>query len=198
MLKFIGDEYRDISEIHNECKLDNFKSEVRDLIKRLFPRKGASKFPDKIDYDVVFKNHAALMMGYGTVLKKDAKIKDAKTFDMFIFRTAFVQSHVYKKLKLLRTIYIVEIAILYDADNNAVRSTLNGLVDDIDKLSDCLFYFPAITIKTIIVSIPILASAAAVAYPIWDFFSESWNQGLNNAAYLKFLSALGGHNRIFQ
>ncbi|MGP8330323.1 MAG: hypothetical protein ACT6FF_08415 [Methanosarcinaceae archaeon] len=109
MLKFIGDEDRDIFEIHNECKLDNFKSEVRDLIKRLFPRKGVSKFPDKIDYDMVFKNHAALMRGYGTVLKKDAK-----TFDIFIFRTVFVQSHIYKKLRSLRTIYIVEIATLYD------------------------------------------------------------------------------------
>ena len=186
MSKFIGDEDQDISEIHTECKFDNFKSKVRDLIKRLFPRKGVSKFPDKIDYDAVFKNHATLMRGYGTVLKKDAK-----TFDMFIFRTVFVQSHIYKKLKSLRTIYIVEIATLYDMDNNAVRSTLNGLVEDIDKLSDCLFYFPAITIKTIIVSIPILASAAAVAYPIWDFFLELWNQGIHNAAYLKFLSALG-------
>ena len=141
----------------------------------MFPRKGVSKFPDKIDYDTVFKNHAALMRGYGTVLKKDAKIKDAKTFDMFIFRTAFVQSHIYKKLKSLRTIYLVEIAILYDVDNNAVRSTLNGLVEDIDKLSGCLFYFPAITIKTIILSIPIIVSAATVAYPIWDFFLELWN-----------------------
>jgi hypothetical protein len=145
-----------------------------------------SKFPDKIDYDMVFKNHAALMRGYGTVLKKDAK-----TFDMFIFRTVFVQSHIYKKLKSLRTIYIVEIATLYDMDNNAVRSTLNRLVEDIDKLSDCLFYFPAITIKTIILSLPIIVSAATVAYTMWDFFLELWNQGINNAAYLKFLSALG-------
>lgn len=182
MLKFIGNEDRNISEIHNECKLGNFKSEVRDLIKRLFPRKGVSKFPDKIDYDMVFKNHAALMRGYGTVLKKDAK-----TFDMF-FRTVFVQSHIYKKLRSLRTIYIAEIATLYDTDNNAVRSTLNKLVEDIDKLSGCLFYFPAITIKTIILSIPIIAP---VAYIIWDFFSGSWNQGMDNVAYLKFLIALG-------
>lgn len=186
MLKFIGDEYRDISEIHNECKLDNFKSKVRDLIKRLFPRKGASKFPDKIDYDMVFKNHAALMGGYGTVLKKDAK-----TFDTFIFRNVFVQSHIYKKLKSLRTIYIVEIATLYDTDNNAVRSTLNRLVEDIDKLSDCLFYFPAITIKTVILSLPIIVSAATVADPMWDFFLELWNQGVHNAVYIKLLSALG-------
>ena len=144
-----------------------------------------SKFPDKIDYDVVFKNHAALMMGYGTVLKKDAK-----TFHMF-FGTVFVQSHIYKKLKSLRTIYIVEIAILRDADNTAVRSNLNRLVEDIDKLSGCLFYFPAITIKTIILSLPIIVFAATVAYTMWDFFLELWNQGINNAAYLKFLSALG-------
>lgn len=74
MLKFIGDKDRNISEIHNECKLDNFKSEVRDLIKRLFPIKGVPKFPDKIDYDTVFKNHAALMRGYGTVLKKTQRL----------------------------------------------------------------------------------------------------------------------------
>jgi len=125
MLKFIGDEGRDGSEIHNECKLDNFKSKVRYLIKRLFPRKVASKFPDKIDYDMVFKNHATLMRGYGTVLKKDAK-----TFDIFIFRTVFVQSHIYKKLRSLRTIYLIEIATLYDMDNNTVRSNLYRLVED--------------------------------------------------------------------
>lgn len=185
MLKFIGDGDRDISEIHNECKLDNFKSEVRDLIKRLFSRKGVSKFPDKINYDAVFKNHATLMRGYRTILKKDAN-----TFDIFLFRTLFVQSHVYKKLRSLKTIYLFEIVTLCDTDNNAIRSTLNGLVEDIDKLSDCLFYFPAIT-KTIIVSVPIIVSAATVAYNRWDFFLELWNQGINNATYLKLLSALG-------
>lgn len=54
-------------------KLNNFKSKVRDLIERLYPRKGTSKFPDEIDYDKVFKNHAVLMGAYGTVLKKRLK-----------------------------------------------------------------------------------------------------------------------------
>lgn len=168
-------------------RLDNFKSEVKDLIEYLFSRKGASKFPDKIDHDMVFKNHAVLMEAYGTVLKKDSKI-----FDMF-FRSLFVESHICKKLRSLRKIYLVEIATLYDKDNNNnnIRSTLNSLVEDIDKFSGCLFYFPTITIKTIISVIPIIAAAIAVVSHIPGFFPGSWSHGVNSGAYIMLLSALG-------
>ena len=166
-------------------RLDNFKSEVKDLIEYLFSRKGASKFPDKIDHDMVFKNHAVLMEAYGTVLKKDSKI-----FDMF-FRSLFVESHICKKLRSLRKIYLVEIATLYDKDNNNIRLTLNSLVEDIDKFSGCLFYFPTITIKTIISVIPIIAAAIAVVSHIPGFFPGSWSYGVNSGSYIMLLSALG-------
>ncbi len=113
-------------------RLDNFKSEVRAFVEYWFLRRKNPQFPDNIDYNKVFKYHAVLMEAYGNVLKRDSKI-----LDIFL-RSNFVQSHIYKKLIILRKVYLIEIATLYDMDNNIIRSDLNKLVEDIDKLSNCL------------------------------------------------------------
>ena len=140
-------------------RLGNFKSKLRYLIGYSFSRKGVAMFPDKISYYNAFKNHAVLMEAYGTVLKNALN-----TPDIFC-RNKFVESHVYKKLRSLRKIYLVEIAALYDPDNNILRSTLNKLVEDIDKFLSNLFYFPTITLKGIILTI---IAAIAVIYQLRD------------------------------
>lgn len=167
-------------------RLDNLKSEVRHLVEYFLPRKGMLTFPAEINYDDVFKNHEVLMNAYGMVLKRYSK-----TFDTF-FRSLFIESHLYKKLWSLKKIYLVEIAILYNSDNNTTRSKLNRLVDDIDKFSGCLSYFPTISWREILLYIlPTFAAATAVVYPLRGLFPESWIQGMDMGAYLTLLTALG-------
>jgi hypothetical protein len=86
----------------------------------------------EIDYYRGFKNHVTLMEGYKSVLKNSIS-----TTDRFC-RTKFVESHIYKKLKIIRKIYSVEIATLPDSDTH--RQTLNNLVENIDKFQRDLSY----------------------------------------------------------
>jgi len=168
-------------------RIGNLKSKMRRPIEHLFSRKGVLKFPSEIGYDTVFKNHAVLMNAYGTVLKRDSQ-----TFDWF-FRSGFIESHIYKKLRLLKKIYLVEIAALYNSDNNTARRlTLNKLVEDIDKFSGCLFYFPTISWREILLYIiPTIAAATAVVYHLRGLFPDSWSPGVNMSAYLTIITALG-------
>lgn len=167
-------------------RLDNLKSKVRQVLDYFSPRKRVLKFPSGIDYDKTFKNHAVLMNAYGTVLKRDSK-----TFDTF-FRSLFIESHIYKKLRLLKKIYLVEIAILYNPDNNTTRLKLNELIEDIDKLSSSLFHFPTIGWREILFYIlPTFAAATAVIYHLRGLFPESWSQGVDMSAYLTIITALG-------
>jgi hypothetical protein len=164
----------------------NLKSKVRPLIESFFPRKGVLKFPAESDYDAVFRNHAVLMNAYGAIL-----YIDSKTFDMF-FRSLFVESHIYKKLRSLRKIYLVEIASLSNSSNSSARSKLNKLVEDMDKFSGCLFYFPTIGWREILLYIlPTFAAATVVVYHLQELFPESWSQGIDRSAYLTILTALG-------
>jgi hypothetical protein len=109
----------------------------------------------EIDYYRGFKNHVTLMEGYKSVLKNSIS-----TTDRFC-RTKFVESHIYKKLKIIRKIYSVEIATLPDSDTH--RQTLNNLVENIDKFQRDLSYFPNITTKEVIsIIVPILAAIGAI------------------------------------
>lgn len=166
-------------------RLDNLKSKVRQVLDYFSPGKRVLKFPSGIDYDRTFKNHAVLMNAYGTVLKRDSK-----TFDT-LFRSLFIESHIYKKLRLLKKIYLVEIAILYNPDNNTTRSKLNELIEDINKLSSSLFCFPTIGWREIFYILPTFAAAIAVVYHLWGLFPESWSQGVDMSAYLTIITALG-------
>ncbi len=167
-------------------RLDTLQSKIRPLVEYFLPRKGMLKFPAEINYDAVLKNHKILMNAYGTVLKRDSK-----TFDTF-FRSLFIESHIYKKLRSLKKIYLVEIAILYKPANNTTRSKLNKLVKDIDKFSGCLFYFPSIGWREILLYIlPTFAAAIAVVYHLRGLFPESWGPGMDISAYLTILTALG-------
>ena len=76
----------------------------------------------------------------------------------------FVESYIYKKLRSLRKLYLVEIGVIYDLDNNnTLKSTLNKLVEDIDKFKSNLFYFPTISLKGLISAlILIIPTAIAV------------------------------------
>ncbi len=165
--------------------LNKFKSEIRLYRISFFKEKTLkhSSIPDNIDYNTVLKDHAVLMEAYGNVLKKDSKILD------MLFRSEFVQSHIYKKLIILRKIYLIEIATLYNTDNNIIISDLHKLVEDIDKFSDCLFYFSPI--KTFISSIPIIAAAITAVSSIIGFFHLPSIQSINVGPYLGLLIALG-------
>lgn len=167
-------------------RLDNLKSKVRQVLDYFSPRKRVLKFPSGIDHDKTFKNHAVLMNAYGTVLKRDSK-----TFDTF-FRSLFIESHIYKKLRSLKKNYLVEIAILYNPDNNTTRSKLNELIEDIDKLSSSLFHFPTIGWREILFYIlPTFAAATAVVYHLQGLIPESWSHGVDMSAYLTIITALG-------
>jgi hypothetical protein len=126
----------------------NFKSKLIHLVEYFLPRKPVPKFSEdveEIDYEAVFKHHASLMNSYRAVLKRDAW-----EFNWF-FRTWFIESHIYKKLRSLRKIYLVELAALDNGDNPSIRSRLNSLVEDTDKFSGSLFHFsPAKTVLSII------------------------------------------------
>jgi hypothetical protein len=167
-------------------RLGTLGTRAKGLLGFFRPKKRVPKFPETVDYEVVFKNHAALMNAYGTVLTRDAKV-----FDVF-FRSLFVQSHIYKRLQLLKRTYLFEIATLYNQGNDETRLTLNRFVKDIGKLSSCLFYFPNIGWKEILFYIlPTIAAATAILYHVRGFVPESWSHGVNFSAYLTILAALG-------
>lgn len=120
------------------------------------------KSTDEIDYDTVFKNHAVLMGAYRAVLK--------------IGRNKFVESHIYKKLRLLRKIYLVEIATLPDYRH---RSTLNELVENTDKFQSDLSYYPDITSKGVIsIIVPILTAIAIICSWLREIWSPEVAEGV--------------------
>jgi len=167
-------------------RIGNLKSKIRRPIEHLFLRKGVSKFSDEIAYDDVFKNHAVLMEAYGAALERDSRTPD------WFFRRWFVESHIYKKLQSLRKIYLVEIASHYNSDNNPTRTTLDKLVEDLDKFSSCLFYFPNIGWKEFLLYIlPSIAAVTVVAYNVRAFIYPSWSQWVNAVAYQILLISLG-------
>lgn len=159
-------------------RLDNFKS------KFAFSRKGIDRFSDEINYDNVFKNQAVLMKAYGTVLKNSLHISD------IFCRNKFVESHIYKKLRLLRNIYLVEIAALYGSDNNALRSTLKKSVEDIDTLQSNLFYFPIITAKGVFYIITSIIVVIVAAYPALSTVQVNW------VTIYRWLVALGLYSEL--
>jgi hypothetical protein len=167
-------------------RLGTLGSKAKGLVDFFRPKKRVPKFPEEVNYEEVFKNHAILMNAYGAILKRDARVFDV------LFRSLFVQSHIYKRLQLLKRIYLVEIAILYNLGNDKAKLTLNELVDDLDKLSNCLFYFHSIGWREFILYIlPTIAAATAILYHVWGLFPESWSAGVNISAYLTLLTVLG-------
>jgi hypothetical protein len=110
--------------------------------------------PDELNYGTVFEKHDSLMKGYKSVLKNSISARDS-------FCIMFVESHIYKKLKMLRKIYSVEIATFHDS--NTHRKTLNDLVEHIDKFQRDLSYFPNITFKGVLsIIVPILTAIAVI------------------------------------
>lgn len=129
-------------------RLDNFKSRFS------FSGKERISFPDEINYGTVFEKHDSLMKGYKSVLKNSISTGDS-------FCIKFVESHIYKKLKMLRKIYSVEIATFHDS--NTHRKTLNDIVENIDRFQRDLSYFPNITFKGVIsILVPILTAIAVI------------------------------------
>jgi hypothetical protein len=161
------------------ARLNNLKSKVKDLIKY----RRVSKFPAEIDYDTVLKNHAVLINAYGVVLKNDMR-----TLKLF-FRSPFIESHIYKKLRLLREIYLAEVAALYNTDKAIIKSTLIDFVEDIDRFLGTLFNFSLE--KILLSSIPIIATIIYILSTLRDFFLGSWSLGLRFEEYLLLIRIVG-------
>jgi hypothetical protein len=164
-------------------RLGTLGSKAKGLVDFSRPKKRLPKFPEHVDYEEVFKNHAALMAAYGAVLKI------VQGFPKNLFRRRFVESHIYKKLQLLKRIYLIEIATLYGTNNNATRLTLDKYVEDIEKLSGWLFYFSAS--KILIPAIPAIVAILSFLSQIVDFFPTAWLQSANNWTYIVSLILAG-------
>ena len=164
-------------------KVELLKSIVGNLIRTF---SGEIRSTGKIDYDEVLKNHGALMNAYGSVRKRVSK-----TPEQIFYRSLFVESHIYKQLQSLKKIYLTEIAILNNTDNNSTKSALNKIVEDIEKFSKSLFHFPIITWKTILPLIPVLVAVLVAVYQFQPFFFKISSQSVSMGVYRVFLIAFG-------
>jgi hypothetical protein len=134
-------------------RLGTLGFKVKCLAEFFRPKKRVQKVPadaEEIDYEAVFKNHSELMAAYKRVLKKDWAQSDDWFWFLRRLRRFFVESHIYKKLRSLRKIYVVEIAALSGKYDPSVKSNLDYSVENIDRFSGTLFHFPPV--KTFISS----------------------------------------------
>lgn len=142
------------------------------------------KSSNEIHYETIFKNHENLIEAYGNVLKYDLQKIEMK----LLFRSYFVQSHIYKMLKLLKKIYLTEMASCYSSDNyHYISLNLNKFIHDIDKLSENLFYFSYL--KIFMTSIPVIAAVLGILSQTIDYPDILWNQMMESYSFLMLLQS---------